>query len=69
MDYCPVYAVTTGNRVCAAPENAPDASLNFGAETYGEGSFCFQSSLRQEIGGFVTTSIDLHGCYRTRFIN
>lgn len=56
-DYCPLY---TSYRECSDTA-APSGERNFRGETFGEGSYCFESSLSQHIDNYYTNYWDYQG--------
>lgn len=59
-DYCP-YHRPLDNRDCFDPAHAP--ADNFMGEIYSDSSLCFQSTLNQNVGGFIHGDPKI-GCYQ-----
>ena len=64
-DYCP-HMIAYSNGLCELTANAPDMSSNYRGEVYGPTSSCFETTLNQNIGGYVAVSGTSQGCYPTR---
>jgi len=62
-DYCPYYN-GWANGACDATANAPTS--NYRAESFGQGSMCFETSLSQVVNGYTTGGASGQGCHVTR---
>lgn len=58
-DYCP-YRRGFSNRLCTEPSHAP--SSNYQGQGYSANSMCYESTLRQSIGGYVVASLHCGSC-------